>query len=139
VPSRGAILTTECHLRTDELAVLLGEHLAAAIPGRCAGLLAAPSCSGEGRAMCLWWQRQLGLCELPMWEGDADVKGVRRIVHPIHLFLKLGELYYSEPNKSLATITSTLLRTKLENCSSPFTQKDPSTAIRCAAFYNLYL
>jgi hypothetical protein len=90
VPSRGAILTTECHLRTDELAVLLGEHLAAAILGSCAGLLVAPSGNREGRARCLWRRRQLGLREPPeppVWEGDAGVKGVHRIVHPIHLFL----------------------------------------------------
>jgi hypothetical protein len=30
----------------------------------------------------------------------------------------LGELYYSKANKSLVTITPTLLGAKLENCSS---------------------
>jgi hypothetical protein len=72
-PSRGAILAAERHLRTDELVALLGEHLAAAIPGSHAGLPAAPSGSGEGSARCLRRQR-LGLREPPeppVREGDT--------------------------------------------------------------------
>jgi hypothetical protein len=51
-PNRGANPAAERHLHTDELVTLLGEHLAAAIPGSRVGLPAAPSGSGQGRARC---------------------------------------------------------------------------------------
>jgi hypothetical protein len=49
--SRSVVLAAECRPSTDELATLLGEHHATAIPG--AGLPAAPSDNGEGRAMVI--------------------------------------------------------------------------------------